>query len=197
MACHVRINDVNHGFSLSSPVVVCICQAHWLKKSDLTSNSKIWYKIPVVLVRTGYIINLTKTPETQIAWVTRWKSAQMSLSSPAGRLAPIIALQLDIWAGGEVAFQQSHSSPHSACWPHWILFLHKYRRTSAFFQFVSFPPRPKCLKVKLAPLTLKTVHCTSLSMGKFKLELHFLAAWQNWIQLRGMNSVRQRLPWVG
>jgi len=107
--------------------------------------------------------------------VIHWKSAQISLPS----LAPIATLQLDIWAGGEVAFQQSHSSPHSACWPLQNLFLHKHRRTSAFLQFVSSSPRAKGLKVKVASLTPKTVSCTSLSVGKFKLELRFLAAWQN------------------
>lgn len=84
--------------------LVCICQACWLEKSDLTSNSKIQYTLPVVLVRTGYI-NLTATLETQISWVTRWKSVQMSLPSSACGLAPITTLQLDMWDGGEVAFQ--------------------------------------------------------------------------------------------
>lgn len=169
----------------------------WLAgKGNLISDFERQYKIPVVLVRTGYI-NLTRSLETQIAWVTHWKWAQMSLSSPARRLALVTALQLDIWAGGEVAIQQRPSSPRSACWPLWTLLLHKYRRTSAFFQFVSSPPRAKCLKVKPAPLTLKTVHSTSLRTGKFKLELHFLAAWKNLIQLRGMKTVSLRIPWVG
>lgn len=89
MARWVR-SSTNCGFALSGPVLVCICQAHWLEKSGLTCNSKIWYKIPVVLMRTGYI-NLTKTLEAQPAWVTLLKLAQMPPSNLVCRLALITA----------------------------------------------------------------------------------------------------------
>lgn len=51
----------------------------------------------VVLMGTGYI-NSTDTPETQLKG--HLKLAQKSLSSPACRLDPESALQLDFWAGG-------------------------------------------------------------------------------------------------
>lgn len=84
------------------------------RKSYLTSNFKKQSKIPVVLLRTGYII-LTSTVGAETVWVTHWKSA-LPLSRPACRLAPRAALQWDIWTQGEAALQQSHPSPHSACW---------------------------------------------------------------------------------
>lgn len=154
-ACWVRI-DVNLGFPLFSPVLVCTCQAHGWEKSDLTSHSKIWHKIPVLLVRKGYI-NQTKTLETR---VTQWKSAQNSLSSPAFGLSPSLPFS---WTSGwgEVSLQQSHSSPPSACCL-WILFPDKYKRTSVFFQFVSSPPRAKSIcspDTEIAP-------CASMSTGK-------------------------------
>lgn len=169
-------NQCESWFSLFDPVLVCICQAHELEKSDLTSHSKIQHKILVLLVRKGYI-NLTKTLETQTACVTHWKAAQKSLSSPTFGLSPSLPFS---WTSGwgEVSFQQSHSSPPSACWPLQILFLDKYRRTSVFFQFVSSSPRAKGLK-SICPSDTEIGPCASMSMVKFKLELNLLEARQN------------------
>lgn len=199
MARWVRIN-VNLGFSLFDPVLVCICQAYGQERSDLIFHSKIWHKILVLLVKKAALIK-TKTLETQIA--TIWKSAQKSPSSPAFGLSPSLPFSRTLgWA--EVSLQQSHSSPPSACWPLWI-FLDKHRRTSVFFPFASSSPRAKGLKVNLS---LRQWNSASISIhehlclcihehGKIKLELNLLAARQNWLTLHNVNTEGKRPPCLG
>lgn len=165
-ACWFRI-DVNLGFPLFSPVLVCTHQAHGWEKSDLTSHSKIWYKIPVLLVRKGYI-NQTKTLETQLEWLT---GSQLKILCQALHLACPHHCPSVGHRGGE----RRHFSKATTALPQpaglWILFPDKYRRTSVFFQFVSSPPRAK----PICPSDTEIVPCASMSTGKLNWNWTF---WQ-------------------